>query len=313
AGASKADDALNSLNELTDRVGYNIRKSFGMQEECVGIGDLYVPPEKSTLFEDKASKIIANRNTGKMLPAERAASKGFSGIKTTKNGGLDFSESQYIMKNGNGDPIIATIDMSGSRSKDFTRAFDEVDIPANQRNKILEDYTWHHIDDYDEATGKCTMQLVKKDAHVATYPHKGSCAQYDGIHGETYNKKYKGKTPKEKAADNGFNINETENGGADFAKTEYLYVTESGQEATVKIKMSGKKSEDAKMLFDNLGISKEEQKTLLTENRVFYLDDFDPDTGECTIQIVDKDAYDVVKRYVGAQAQYKANTGIKYK
>ncbi len=35
--------------------------------------------------------------------------------------------------------------------------------------------------------------------------------------------------------------------------------------------------------------------------------------GECTIQIVDKKAYDIVKKYAGVQAQYKANTGIKYK
>lgn len=78
--------------------------------------------------------------------------------------------------------------MSGSRSKDFTRAFDDVNIPSSEREKILKDYTWHHVDDYDEAAGKCSMQLVKKDAHRATYPHRGSCAQYDSVHGETYNK-----------------------------------------------------------------------------------------------------------------------------
>ncbi len=142
---------------------------------------------------------------------------------------------------------------------------------------------------------------------------KGSCAQYDSRHGETYNKKYKGKTTKEKAADKGFEINETENGGADFANTKYLYKTDSGKEASIKIKMSGKKSQDREMLFDNLGISKEKQKELLKKNSVFYLDDFDPDTGECTIQLVDRKAYDVVKNYAGAQAQYKANTNIKYK
>ncbi|QES75408.1 hypothetical protein F3K33_22425 [Clostridium diolis] len=69
--------------------------------------------------------------------------------------------------------------------------------------------------------------------------------------------------------------------------------------------MSGKKSQDRKMLFDKLKIPKEEQKELLKENSVFYLDDFDPDTGECTIQLVDSEAYDIVKNYAGAQAQYK--------
>lgn len=130
---------------------------------------------------------------------------------------------------------------------------------------------------------------------------------------QTANKKYNGKNPKEKAADNGFEINETENGGADFSNTEYVYKTASGQEATAKIEMSGKRSQDTKALFDNLGISKEEQKELLKDNKVFYLDDFDPDTGQCTIQLVDQEAYDIVKRYAGAQAQYNANTGVKYR
>lgn len=275
------------------------------------------PVEQSgTKAQDFVSKMTgkAKENLEKDLsPAERAANKGFQTQEQLKNGGPDFSKSDYIMKNENGEPIIATINMSGSRSKDFTRAFDDVNIPSSEREKILKDYTWHHVDDYDEAAGKCSMQLVKKDAHRATYPHRGSCAQYDSVHGETYNKKYNGKTPKEKAAENGFEINETENGGADFSNTEYLYKTKLGKDATVKIKMSGKRSQDTKAVFDKLGIPKEEQKELLKENRLFYLDDYDPDTGECTIQIVKKNPYNVVNKYAGAKAQYKANTGIQYK
>lgn len=35
-------------------------------------------------------------------------------------------------------------------------------------------------------------------------------------------------TPKEKAEKNGFIINETENGGADFAGSDYIYKLKSG-------------------------------------------------------------------------------------
>ena len=43
----------------------------------------------------------------------------------------------------------------------------------------LAGYTWHHVDDFNSVDKTCTMQLVKKDAHRATYPHKGTCGQFD--------------------------------------------------------------------------------------------------------------------------------------
>jgi len=52
-----------------------------------------------------------------------------------------------------------------------------------------ENYTWHHVDDFKPKSGTCSMQLVQKEAHEATYTHKGSCAQYDEYHNEKiYNK-----------------------------------------------------------------------------------------------------------------------------
>ena len=62
--SGKADDALNTVNEWTDRVGYKIRKSLGLQEEYAGIGDVYIPPDKSNFFKDKLNKIISNKNGG---------------------------------------------------------------------------------------------------------------------------------------------------------------------------------------------------------------------------------------------------------
>lgn len=45
------------------------------------------------------------------------------------------------------------------------------------RKEIRKNYTWHYFDDFDPKTGKCTMQLVLRKAHEATYPHKGSVAR----------------------------------------------------------------------------------------------------------------------------------------
>lgn len=76
--------------------------------------------------------------------------------------------------------------MTGSRGKDFTRAFDQAKIPRRMRKTIKKDYVWHHVDDFNPKTGTCTMQLIRKDAHIATYPHTGACAQYSKHHGVKY-------------------------------------------------------------------------------------------------------------------------------
>ena len=142
------------------KLGKNLDDMFAKSVVVdTGFGKYSMKAENSTM-QDRFASIIGKANNTlekDLLPAERAAKKGFEGIKTTANGGPDFSASKYIKRTKDGEPIIATIEMSGSRSKDFTRAFDDVNIPSSERKKILEDYTWHHVDDYDEATGKCTM------------------------------------------------------------------------------------------------------------------------------------------------------------
>lgn len=54
------------------------------------------------------------------------------------------------------------------------------------RKSIKENFTWHHVDDFNPLTGESTMQLVRKDAHVATYPHVGSVSQYEKFYGVNY-------------------------------------------------------------------------------------------------------------------------------
>ncbi|WP_373863676.1 HNH endonuclease [Pseudomonas mucidolens] len=65
--------------------------------------------------------------------------------------------------------------MQGSRPRDFTQAYEEAGIPKSAKKH----YTWHHVDDFDPKTGNTTMQLIRKSAHEATYPHGGSVAQYE--------------------------------------------------------------------------------------------------------------------------------------
>lgn len=76
--------------------------------------------------------------------------------------------------------------------------------------------------------------------------------------------------------------------------------------------MSGSRRKDAKKIYEKFGMNKEMQKKLSKEYKIFYLDDFDPDTGECTVQLVKSKAANIVNKFAGAQAQFKSNTGIKY-
>lgn len=133
-----------------------------------------------------SSGIVDGNSIQKKTPAQRAADKGYPGIGTTSNGGPDFKGSGYVYIDSNGKETIVTIKMTGSRGKDDTLAFDNANIHRNERKGIKENYTWHHIDDFDPQTGTCTIQLVLKGAHVATYPHKGAVSQYENYHGVKY-------------------------------------------------------------------------------------------------------------------------------
>jgi len=46
----------------------------------------------------------------------------------------------------------------------------------NSIKQILEDYTWHHLDDLNYL-GESTMQLVVKGIHKTTCTHMGSSKQ----------------------------------------------------------------------------------------------------------------------------------------
>lgn len=98
--------------------------------------------------------------------------------------GPDFAGTSYLKTDlAPGQQNIVKIKLQGSRYQDFKEAnrlagFGGAEAP--------EGYTWHHVADYDAATGEATMQLVDKAAHRATYPHKGSVYQYEQATGNVY-------------------------------------------------------------------------------------------------------------------------------
>jgi Pretoxin HINT domain/A nuclease of the HNH/ENDO VII superfamily with conserved WHH len=105
-----------------------------------------------------------------------AAAKGFPGIKRLENGyGPDFSGTKYLHPDVK-TPIENTY--TGKRSSDF----EEANIAAGHPEwgkKAPENFVWHHVGDYDSATGKGTLQLVEREAHNATKPHWGGVKRYE--------------------------------------------------------------------------------------------------------------------------------------
>ena len=88
-------------------------------------------------------------------------------------GSVDFSGSPDLYPVKGKQRNVVVIKMQGTRTRDFTQANKEAGF-----KKTPKGYTWHHVADFDSKSGKTTMQLVKRSAHEATYPHAGSADQY---------------------------------------------------------------------------------------------------------------------------------------
>jgi hypothetical protein len=98
--------------------------------------------------------------------------------------GVDFSKSDDLYPVKDGQKNIVEIEYTGSRRQDYAAANKAGNIGNTQ--KPPKDYTWHHLDDYNPETNRGTMQLVKTDAHEATYPHDGGVRQYTQATGKKY-------------------------------------------------------------------------------------------------------------------------------
>lgn len=141
-----------------------------------------------TLEEQQAlaDKVAQEYNESKH-PYERAVEKGIEGVKKTENGGVSFAETDKIYITEDGSKCIVKIEATGNRSKDFDLA-----NAAMGLEETPDGYVWHHVDDYNVKDGTITLELVEDEAHNASKPHSGGCAQYDAVHGACYNPPRKG-------------------------------------------------------------------------------------------------------------------------
>ena len=146
---------------------------------------VYAKGGSTSPLQDIANRAAQEYNA-KYNPAERAISKGYTGVKKTAKGGVSFHGTSYMHTINRVETKI-TIPATGTRSGDFDLAnlkFKFDDTPDG--------YVWHHVDDYNVESNTFTLELVLKDAHNASKPHSGACAQYDAVHGPSYNPARKG-------------------------------------------------------------------------------------------------------------------------
>ncbi len=149
----------------------------------------------TTKQAQKAADNYALEYNQKHNPLKDGEDYGLENLKQTANGGVDFSDSDYILRTDSGEPIQIKIKSTGDRVKDYKLAEKTlkedygIDMDfASMRTGSDKTHVWHHMDDYNVATNETTMQFIEIDAHKAIKTHAGSAKQYHIANGTGYGK-----------------------------------------------------------------------------------------------------------------------------
>jgi A nuclease of the HNH/ENDO VII superfamily with conserved WHH len=179
------DDVFKWLEELfgitkkSDSVIDDALKKIGMKIE-----DLPKNPYGIAESEKKLVLIIKKLSKNKTaFNPEKVALKDL-GIKLpkSKNGlSVDFANTEYLYKTVGEEKNILTIKLTGDEVLDKKLANELAGLKRKP-----DDYTWHHLDDYNPNKGTCTMQLVDSKILQKTYPHYGAVKMIEDFLGIIY-------------------------------------------------------------------------------------------------------------------------------
>lgn len=169
-------------------------KQIALDAAIGGVGG-GISEYSSTKQAQKAADDYASTFNKKHNPLKDGEDYGLENLKPTANGGVDFSDSDCILRTEAGDPIQVKIKSTGDRNKDYKLAEKilkeeygiDIDFKSMRtgRNKT---HVWHHMDDYNVATNETTMQFIDIKAHKAIKIHAGSAKQYQIANGSGYGK-----------------------------------------------------------------------------------------------------------------------------
>lgn len=117
------------------------------------------------------------------------------------------------------------------------------------------------------------------------------------------------RTPASRAAEKGFSgIGTTRNGGPTFAGTDHLYPAEQGQQSAVEIGLTGSRKDDFKRANEVGGFTKRPDGYTW-----HHVDDFNPQTGTSSLELVQKGAHEATYPHAGSVSQYEKFHGTRYK
>lgn len=103
-------------------------------------------------------------------------------------------------------------------------------------------------------------------------------------------------------------VGTTANGGPTFAATKHLYTAAQGQRSVVNIKLTGSRRADAALA------NKEGKFTETPSGYTWHhVDDFDPQSGEASLELIPKGAHKATLPHTGSVAQYEKHHGVWYK
>ncbi|MBC9876351.1 HNH endonuclease [Bradyrhizobium sp. INPA01-394B] len=103
-------------------------------------------------------------------------------------------------------------------------------------------------------------------------------------------------------------VGTTANGGPTFVGTEHLYPAAQGQRNIVKIRLTGSRRGDFRLA------NKEGKFTETPKGYSWHhVDDFDPKSGEASLELVKLEAHESAYPHTGSVAQYENHHGVEYR
>ena len=140
-----------------------------------------VPEVAPTVEPTPAATEAATQAEAAPATGKAAVPGAEGGEAWNERGGVDFANSSALYPVKPGQQNIVNIEYTGARSLDFKAANQAANLPRTPKG-----YTWHHLDDYNPATNRGTMQLVETPTHQANAPHSGGVKQFEQAAGKKY-------------------------------------------------------------------------------------------------------------------------------
>jgi hypothetical protein len=178
---TELDTKLGGSNIL-ETVNENISKRLIIRTDATGVGKVKV----FTVEKNATGNYVINEYKATYIKGGQPGYPPLSVNKTTPDFSLN-SNGTWLHPQTAGNTI--KIRVSGQMNT-YQGVAGDVQL-ANEAAGITgtttpEFYTWHHMDDFNPATGECTMQLVKTDIHNLCKPHSGAVKQWENYTGNTY-------------------------------------------------------------------------------------------------------------------------------